>query len=123
MSEVYRLPPEPPVGTTVRPEPDDGTRWTRADVGNSAWRVDANRRGGGIGRHWSWSAVLGYATSGDIVVVEPDPHPTPWTFREDSDTFAEIFDANGESIADIGGNDRYAIAQRIVDAVNKAATS
>ena len=118
MSEVLRLPPEPRIGTVVRPvEPmlpelaavkyqRNQKGWARCDQPSHMVT--------------SWDYLLALHTEG-LEVVPAGPHPTPWHV-----TFANlgrgkevvIVDANAIVVVDRFDND--AIPKRIVDAVNKA---
>jgi hypothetical protein len=108
MTTVYRLPEEPPIGTTVRPEPDTGDRWIRYPDGWGRARLGSRNR-------WSW--LLDTYTV-PLVVVEPDPHPTPWTVNR----VDVIVDANGTSVFSGEYDDHRAAVERIVDAFNMAGT-
>lgn len=133
MTTVFRLPEEPPVGTTVRPEPDNGQWWTRFEDDKTLhWMLGERIFEMGISEMASaefrdWPALLRDNPSG-LVVVEPDPHPTPWTCAT-----GIVYDANDKVIADFNINEPnntagYQLARRVVllinaDAVNKAATT
>lgn len=123
MTTVFRLPEEPPVGTTVRPEPDTGERWTR---GRSSWSQQP-RLPAGIYFGVSWGMVLD-ACKGKAEIVRP-LNPTPWTVQGTSDTW--ITDADGNAVCEIERFDRgyedaryipakRELAERIVKAVNEA---
>lgn len=116
-SVVYRLPPEPPIGTVVRPVLDTGARFTRTGDG---WRADW-RHPDNPSLH-EWSDVLGMFK--ELVVVEPDPHPTPWTVgpwpTKAGEHVWSAQDATGRPVMETSSLD---VAMRIVDAVNKAATT
>lgn len=113
---VYRLPPEPPIGTVLRPEPDTGWRYTRMPEGY--WRRNSE-----AGMGFGWSAVLREVHPSGLVVVEPDPHPTPWHLDDTDSDSSRIFDANRNFVAYLEHPRDFTVAMRIVDAVNKAATT
>lgn len=120
MTTVYRLPEEPPIGTTVmRPEPDTGERYTRdTTAGVANWRIEIGMAFGMPGVAFlGWEQVLKRHPEG-LVVVEPDPHPTPWHLDNDDSGCSRIVDANRDSVAYVYLEP--GVAQRIVDAVNKA---
>lgn len=112
MTTVYRLPEEPPIGTTVGLATGDGLRHRRLDDEESAWQLV-----GGRGPVRSWAGLLDVYPEG-LVVVEPDLHPTPWTVN----LVDVIVDANGTSVFSGEYDDHRAALERIVDAVNKAGT-
>lgn len=119
MTTVFRLPEEPPVGTTVRPDPDTGERYVRSPAGG--WALTP-RNPSGIHFGFGWGMVLD-ACKGGVAIVEPerpDPHPVPWQTQGviHLDMYVpDIVDANGESIY-IGKP--ATTAARIVKAVNEA---
>jgi hypothetical protein len=118
VSTVYRLPEEPPIGTTVRPEPDTGKRYTRSERGWS----EKVRGTDCIYVAGPWANLLHFNPDG-LVVVEPDPHPTPWYLDDTDSDSSRIFDANRNVVARLTHPRGLVIAERIVDAVNKAATT
>lgn len=124
MTTVFRLPEEPPPGTTVEPANGIGLRHKRLLDDESTWQAV-----GGYGAVRSWGGLLDKHPEG-LVVVEPDPHPTPWTVGGTDDTY--LVDANDQIVLEVqrpggytGRTDRlkFQLAERIVDAVNKAATT
>jgi hypothetical protein len=111
---VYRLPEEPPSGTVVRPDPDNGERHQRNPDGT--WvRARATSQQASVEMGYSWGSLLGH-NPGGLVVVHVDPHPTPWTH----DAYGCISDANGRPFASIEGETPLTTAIRIVKAVNEA---
>lgn len=114
MTTVFRLPEEPPVGDKVTSATGAGPHYERIeDGGLSSWQTV-----GRSGPIRSWAGLLEKYPEG-LVVVEPDPHPTPWTAQlVERGNYVSIHDANGDYI----GNAGRVAALRIVDAVNKAAT-
>jgi hypothetical protein len=108
-STVYRLPEEPPIGTTVR-SPSRAS-YTRT---GSGWER-ANPPGAGP---FDWSHLL--HSWGELTVVEPDPHPTPW--RVGDDAFIEDADGKVVAVPHRWVEGRRAVAERIVKAVNEAVT-
>lgn len=114
MTTVFRLPEEPPVTTTVESVAEPKRRYKHIAAEESTWQL-------GTSRYLCWGAVLDENPSG-VVVVEPDPHPTPWRIDDWFGDHATIFDAKGSTAAYVECDDRD-VAQRIVDAVNKAANT
>lgn len=114
---VFRLPEEPPIGTVLRPEPDNGKRYTRYERG---WSETPYKTVCVVG---PWANLLHFNLTG-LVVVEPDPHPTPWTVgpwpSKDGEIVWSAQDATGCPVMETSSLD---VAMRIVDAVNKAATT
>lgn len=87
MTTVYRLPEEPPVGTTVRPVEDDRICYKRA--GHGTWLCPND----GVAFLW---AALFLKHPGGLRVVEPDPHPTPWTVVDAVNAVNEVSSRKAE---------------------------
>lgn len=118
MSTVFRLPEEPPVGATVEPANGIGLRHKRLPDDESTWQAV-----GGYGAVRSWGALLDKHPEG-LVVVEPDPHPTPWTVGPwPSKTGEHAWSAQDATGCPVMETSSLDVAMRIVDAVNKAATT
>lgn len=116
MTNVFRLPEEPPIGTVVRPEPDDGWRYSRRVTGWFCAKVGVP----GCNLYGNWATVLNCNPS-VVTVLEPDPHPTPWHIYEGDNGLDRVGLIDGWGVQ-VGTVDSR-VAQRIVDAVNEAATT
>lgn len=123
--QILSLPPEPEVGTVVEYAGIFG-RYVRVEAPSSeCWRrvADTAKRP----ELWPWVTVWAAAAEeghAQLRIVPPDPHPVPWiAMFKPVDEIVTIEDAAGATVCQVAGESlkaRVAVAERIVNTVNKA---
>ena len=140
MTEILKVlgyPPEPPLGTTVRTEPDDNRRWRRTAVTSPSgnWQLMNRRTDGGRdgGAFSSWHGLLylprDHEIRGDtplagLVIEADDLVPVGTVWRTGRKLGRTLYDQGGDQPSDsdpfIGMMDSREDAELVCELVNRA---
>jgi hypothetical protein len=139
MTEAMKVPDEPPLGTIVRLEPDDGRRWKRTSLnvprGNN-WELWNRRTDGGDDgyTHLGWFDILKVAAGNPsspfgpsprtVVVVADDLLPAGTVWRTGRHLRRTVYRQIGDAPADddpfLGMFDSSDTAQMVCELVNRS---
>lgn len=120
---ILSLPPEPGVGTVVEFGDSLARRFTRTSDDKRGWHETCRPPGHLVSWTWVWYAATEEGAS-ELRIVPPGPNPLPWiAMFKPVDEIVTIEDAAGVTVCQVTGESlkvRVAVAERIVNAVNKA---